>query len=83
MSKRILKKQPYYIYETVRQPQTGGEHTYGIKVTSDGMLIAFTPNVSTDRQAVQRLTNLCTKEQLDPIHLNDVIEDFLLEKSTI
>ena len=32
---------------------------------------------SDDRAAVERLARLCTAQQLDPVHLFDVIHDFL------
>lgn len=32
---------------------------------------------SDDRAAVERLAKLCTAQQLDPVHLFDVIHDFL------
>ncbi|MFR5761905.1 MAG: DUF6514 family protein [Oscillospiraceae bacterium] len=32
---------------------------------------------SDDRAAVERLARLCTTQQLDPVHLFDVIHDFL------
>lgn len=36
---------------------------------------------SDDRAAVERLARLCTTQQLDPVHLFDVIHDFLDQKA--
>ena len=36
---------------------------------------------SDDRAAVERLARLCTAQQLDPVHLFDVIHDFLDQKA--
>ena len=79
MSKKFSPKKPYYVYEPVRQEskneELGTYVTYGIRVSSNGTQIAFASNVSTNESEVRELTTLCTKEQLEPIHLNDVIED--------
>ena len=34
-------------------------------------------DVSSDKSRVEELVDLCNKEQLEPIHIYDVIEDFL------
>ena len=40
-------------------------------------LIKAVPDLSTDRMAVEKLVGLCNDLRLDPIHLDDVVEDFL------
>ena len=41
--------------------------------------IAFVPDICTNAQQAQRLAHLCTQGQLEPIHLMDVIEDFVAD----
>ena len=92
MSKKFLstfnpKKPKRYLYETVRQElrtdELGRYVTYGIRVSLDGRQLELVSDVTTDERAAQRLANLCTSEQLDPIHLNDVIEDLLVDLKTV
>lgn len=55
--------------------------TFGICVFSETpkgqQPIRRISDVSTDRNFVKKLTELCNRAQLDPIHLKDVIEDAL------
>ena len=92
MSKKFLstfkpEEPKRYIYKAVRQElradELGTYVTYGIRVSSDGQQLTFVSDVSTDEQAARHLAELCTSEQLDPIHLNDVIEDFLVDLTTV
>lgn len=34
-------------------------------------------DISADKAAVEELVRRCNEEKLDPMHLNDVVEDFL------
>ena len=59
-----------------------GEYvSYGIKAFSISMNcrteIAFVSDVSVDKTAVRNLCKKCTLGNLHPIHLMDVVEDFL------
>ena len=38
-------------------------------------------DVSTDKTKVEKLVNLCNELDLSPIHLNDVLEDFLVDNN--
>ena len=40
-------------------------------------------DVSTDYEEIQQLTELCTDKELDPDHINDVIEDFLADPEMV
>ena len=57
--------------------------TYGIAYAdfSDGVpvILETIPDLSTNKERVRQLVKLCTKLQLSPIHLHDVIDDFLAE----
>lgn len=48
--------------------------TYGI--TCDDREIK---DISTNKEKVESLINLCNKNNLSPMHLDDVIEDFLVD----
>ena len=36
-------------------------------------------DISTNKKKVERLVELCNKNKLSPIHLDDVIDDFLVD----
>jgi len=56
---------------------------YGIAYVdfSDGVpvILKAIPDLSTDKDRVQQLAALCTELQISPMHLRDVIDDFLSE----
>ena len=63
----------------------GNSRSYGIALAAeyDGsceILQSFV-NLSRNSYAVDRLVSQCNRLQLDPIHLPEVIEDFLAELS--
>lgn len=49
-------------------------NAYQTTETGDELLASF-PDVSPDRALVEALAQQCTALQLDPCHLNDVVED--------
>ena len=68
-----------YVYEAVREvlisEELGKYVTYGIRCSRNLREIAFVSDVSADAADIELLVDLCNKEQLEPIHLYDVIED--------
>lgn len=71
-------------YVVTRETYTDedGNHTvYGISAVEqddDNMtILAHAPNVSANEAAVRDLAKRCTRHHLAPIHLHDVVEDFL------
>ena len=76
-------KRAEYSYEVVKETVTSEflekYITYGIKVTRNGSLIELISDISTDRQKAERLASLCNDGQLHPIHIYDIIEDFLVD----
>ena len=58
--------------------------TYGIAARAlcgseqNSVTVASVPDISTDGEAVDALVARCNRLALSPIHLNDVVEDFLL-----
>ena len=83
----VFQKKPRYQYvpvkETITSDELGTYVTYGISVRTVSEEIAFVRDVSTELDEIQHLANVCTEQQLDPDHLDDVIQDFLIEGSLI
>lgn len=52
---------------------------FGILITSiaDNMVVAKIEDVTTSKYELCRLVQLCNELSLDPIHIYDVVEDFL------
>lgn len=57
----------------------GFYETYGISVFRDGERIRSLSDVSVDREKVERLVAIFNSEQLEPVHLNITVEDFLYD----
>ena len=75
-----LRKTRYRYVPILQRMETGelGAYiTYGLQVKTVEEEVAFVSDVSTEFEEVRRLADLCTEQELDPIHLQDVIEDFL------
>ncbi len=57
--------------------------TYGIALAEimDGcaMILESIPDLSPDKERIRQLAQLCTELHLSPLHLDDVIEDFLAD----
>lgn len=49
--------------------------TYGIFYND----LFYVKDLSTDKDKVASLASLCNEGGLNPIHLNDIVEDFLAE----
>ena len=66
----------YVLLETVAE----GRKYYGIAVAADyddALTLLDTYNdLCSDKKTVMRLINLCNELSLDPIHFEDIIEDF-------
>ena len=79
----LFQSKPRYRYvpvqETLRSDELGTYVTYSLSVRTVEEEISFVRDVSTNFEDVQHLADLCTERQLDPMHLDDVINDFLIE----
>ena len=51
--------------------------TYGIAVVENKKIIRKIKDVSTDRKAIMRFVKNLNTSQIELVHLDDVIEDFL------
>ena len=74
------------IYGTIHEIYTLGSETrisYGIAAYSDAetgstaSVIAAVRDISSDREQIDSLVALCNRYRLDPMHLTDIVEDFL------
>lgn len=70
-------------YIVVRNKYIDGENTrisYGIAAIEncDGVIsvLKSVSDVSSDFSEVENLVNICNSKELDPIHIEDVINDF-------
>ena len=77
---------PKVVYEVVGEPQTSGDSTcisYGIAAYIDAAtnntknVIAYVRDVTPNKTEIEDLVQKCNAFGLSPIHLVDVIEDFL------
>ena len=53
--------------------------TYGIGVIKNHIMLEYVLDISDDYNAVVSLLNLCDEGQAEPIHLKDIVENFLTE----
>ena len=72
-----------YLYQTYEEklshPDIGSYISFGIIVLIENNKqkdeLFRISDVSVNKALVEKLSILCTKEQLDPVHIYDVIED--------
>ena len=74
----------YKMIVTMEKDEEGKPYVgYGIEVWTDSgterQLLLRVPNLFFDRDRGERLVNLCNTEQVDPIHLFEVIDNALAE----
>ncbi len=53
--------------------------TFGIGVLKNNVMLEYILDISDDHNAVLALLKLCEEGQLEPIHLKDIVENFLDE----
>lgn len=72
----MLRYLPYR--EPARSEDNGLYMTYGIRVLDEeGHEVAHVADVSTNEKVVTELCDVCSRTQVSPMHLADVIEDVL------
>ncbi len=76
-----------YKYETVETRSLFSPyHSYGILVKEElngnWVAVAVAAPFSHDREAVAKLAETCSSLQLSPIHLIDVVSDFISQNAT-
>lgn len=77
-SHTIQLKEVNKMYRTTKSlitDEDGNSHlTYGISDDERSF-----SDISTDKSKIERLVMLCNEQKISPIHLDDVIEDFLVD----
>ena len=70
----------YIVVQNVYKNADATRVSFGIAVVVeyDGIttVLESIPDLSSDIKPVERLVELCNNEKLDPIHLQDVVNDF-------
>lgn len=51
--------------------------SYGVAIFEDDIIIRKINDVSVDYISVNKLIALCNDEQLEPIHIDEIIDDYL------
>ncbi len=85
-SKGVAEYMPsitYGVTEEVYSHSGSSRRSYGIAVYSDSSgdgiatILASVNDISSDREKLEELVEICNRSELSMIHLNDVIDDFL------
>lgn len=73
--------EPKVRYEVVGEylysPEIGEYFSYGIAVFEGNAAPKIISDVSVEKEPLEELCRRCADEGLDPIHIYDIIEDFL------
>ncbi len=67
----------YYVIESRVEIDGAIYTTYGIGCKHAGSLLFEKKDLCIDKERVEELVYLCNRFKLDPIHIDDVIADFL------
>ncbi len=73
----------YILLQDVDTKNGGRRITYGIAVytlrhmTGDSRIVAWIRDITPNRTAIETLIRQCNEGALSPIHLADVVDDFL------
>lgn len=69
------------IENVIVSPYLGRYRTFGLRILqseSEGdQEVMVLPDISTNFEFILRLASLCTRKQLNPLHILDVLEDLL------
>ena len=73
----------YGVIEEIYSLSCSSRRSYGIAVYSDSpgdgfaTVLASVNDISSDREKLEELVQICNRTELSLIHLNDIINDFL------
>ncbi len=68
----------YFIKEEIFENEEIGKYiTYGVVIYQKDKAVREIYDVSTSKRKVMELCARCNRLKLDPMHIDDVIEDFL------
>jgi len=65
------------VEERLNHPNLGEYLSFGIAALQNGEQIILVSDISTNKNDVLKLAERCSKEKLSPVHLYDVVEDYL------
>lgn len=71
-----MKQEPYFLITGTYVVEESKHMGYGIGYRADKDILCF-EDVTTNRNAIQHLIKQCNDLKLSPIHLADVIQDFI------
>ena len=64
--------------ETASDPHIGTFETYGLEILDDGDIVGVQHDVAVDGALVDTIARKCTEEQVEPVHIMDVILNMLV-----
>ena len=67
----------YQLTASESAAEENGKVTYGISITDKNGICGKIEDISPDKAEMEKLVSLCNELQLDPIHLEDIVDDFL------
>lgn len=71
----------YVVVQTIYQNGDAARTGFGIAAVTDydgvTTVLDSISDIASDSEPIERLVEICNAEQLDPIHLQDVVTDFL------
>lgn len=72
----MIGMKPYFLIANTYIVEDRSHIGYGIGCHADNSTFE---DLTTDPIAIETLINLCNKLKLSPLHLEDVVEDFLVD----
>lgn len=66
------------VVETANDPHIGTFTTYGLEVIADGNIVDVHHDVAVDKELVDNIARVCTEEQVEPVHIMDVVLNMLV-----
>lgn len=67
------------IYEFCNFSQISFGIAYVVQDENSIVVLQSISDIVSDRKHIEKLVDLCNKCKLDPVHMADVVEDFLIE----
>ena len=66
----------YYVYLSDNR---GDIDCYGIAYKTDKGETTVIEDITSDKKSIERLVNVFNSESLDPVHLDQAVEDYLID----
>jgi len=67
-------------YAVYRNKDSSDTVRYGITLSVGGFITRVIPDIGDDYDTIERLVQLFNDEDLDPVHLDQAVEDFLIDR---